>query len=157
MPMSALPRAPRTSSSSFPSCWITGCSSRPCSRPRSSALPPRFLGLPLLYLVVPTAYSTWLKRPAVLDVLVLAGLYTLRVLAGGAAGWLESMGGASGYPSVLMLALYLNSEQVVALYQHPILLWLMCPLLLYWTGRLWLRANRGEIHEKPSWAPCTTP
>jgi 4-hydroxybenzoate polyprenyltransferase len=160
-------------------------------------LPPQFLGLLLLYLVVTTAYSTWLKRLAVLDVLVLAGLYTLRVLAGGAAtgvtpsawllafamflflslaflkryaemrevgsagppnrrgyrpgdvGWLESMGGASGYLSVLVLALYLNSEQVVALYQRPILLWLVCPLLLYWTGRLWLRANRGEIHEDP--------
>jgi len=161
------------------------------------ALPPHFLGLLLLYLVVTTAYSTWLKRLAVLDVLLLAGLYTLRVLAGGAATgvapsawllafamflflslaflkryaemreagsagptnrrgyrpgdvpWLASMGGASGYLSVLVLALYLNSEQVVALYRHPILLWLVCPLLLYWTGRLWLRANRGEIHEDP--------
>ena len=168
-------------------------------------LPADFVGLLLLYLVVTTAYSTWLKRLAVLDVLLLAGLYTLRVLAGGAAtgvtpsawllafamflflslaflkrfaemreagpaeptnrrgyragdlAWLGSMGGASGYLSVLVLALYLNSEQVVSLYRRPTLLWLVCPLLLYWTGRLWFRANRGEIHEDPIVAAVSDP
>ena len=34
--------------------------------------------------------------------------------------WLGSMGGASGYLSVLVLALYINSEQVVALYRRPL-------------------------------------
>ena len=169
------------------------------------ALPPDFVGLLLLYLVVTIGYSTWLKRLAVLDVLLLAGLYTLRMLAGGAATgvtpsawllafamflflslaflkrysemreagpaeplnrrgyragdlpWLGSMGGASGYMSVLVLALYLNSEQVVRLYRRPILLWLVCPLLLYWTGRLWFRAHRGEIHEDPIVAAVSDP
>ena len=67
------------------------------------------------------------------------------------------MGGASGYLSVLVLALYLNSAQVVTLYRRPTLLWLVCPLLLYWTGRLWFRANRGEIHEDPIVAAVSDP
>src|SRR5688572_8921156 len=45
-------------------------------------LPEAFLGLLLLYIVLTIAYSAYLKRIAVLDVLLLAGLYTLRVLAG---------------------------------------------------------------------------
>jgi 4-hydroxybenzoate polyprenyltransferase len=42
----------------------------------------RFLGALALYGGVSLAYSAWLKRVAILDVLVLAGLYTLRILAG---------------------------------------------------------------------------
>jgi 4-hydroxybenzoate polyprenyltransferase len=37
------------------------------------------------YVVVTLAYSFWLKQKPLVDVFVLAGLYTLRVLAGGAA------------------------------------------------------------------------
>lgn len=48
-------------------------------------LPRAFLAAWLSYLVVTTAYSFALKRIVVLDVLVLAALYTLRVLAGAAA------------------------------------------------------------------------
>jgi 4-hydroxybenzoate polyprenyltransferase len=42
----------------------------------------RFLGALALYGGASLAYSAWLKRIAILDVLVLAGLYTLRILAG---------------------------------------------------------------------------
>jgi 4-hydroxybenzoate polyprenyltransferase len=42
----------------------------------------RFLGGLAVYAGTVVAYSLWLKRIAVLDVLVLAGLYTLRILAG---------------------------------------------------------------------------
>ena len=38
-----------------------------------------------VYVLVTTAYSTWLKREPVVDVFVLAGLYVLRVVAGGVA------------------------------------------------------------------------
>jgi len=38
-----------------------------------------------LYTVITTAYSFYLKRIVVLDVIVLAGLYTLRILSGAAA------------------------------------------------------------------------
>ena len=48
-------------------------------------LPLGFLGWLLLYLVTTLAYSLLLKRIALVDVVVLSGLYTLRLLAGSAA------------------------------------------------------------------------
>jgi 4-hydroxybenzoate polyprenyltransferase len=50
-----------------------------------TALPPPFLLTLAAYLAVTLTYSFTLKRQPVLDVLVLAGLYALRVFAGGAA------------------------------------------------------------------------
>lgn len=47
-------------------------------------LPAGFYGWLLVYLGASLAYSTWLKRIALVDVLVLSGLYTLRLLAGAA-------------------------------------------------------------------------
>jgi 4-hydroxybenzoate polyprenyltransferase len=170
-------------------------------------LSPKFLMLLFTYVVLTTAYSVYLKQVAILDVLLLAGLYTLRVLAGVAASdvrfstwllafsmflflslaflkryaelsqlkggaeevisrrgymrgdreWLGSMGGASGYISVLVLALYINSEQVMALYLNPLLLWLICPLLLLWISRMWLLAHRGRINQDPIVATVSDP
>lgn len=170
-------------------------------------LSPKFLILLATYVVLTTAYSIYLKRIAILDVLLLAGLYTLRVLAGVAAShvrfstwllafsmflflslaflkryaelselkggadevierrgylrgdreWLGSMGGASGYLAVLVLALYINSEQVIALYRNPLLLWLICPLLLFWISRMWLLAHRGRIDQDPIVATVRDP
>ncbi len=48
-------------------------------------LPPLFAGVLGLYLICTTAYSIAVKRMLLLDVLTLAGLYTLRILAGCAA------------------------------------------------------------------------
>jgi len=48
-------------------------------------LPIEFLAVLLGYLVATTAYSLSIKRMLLLDVLLLAGLYTLRILAGAAA------------------------------------------------------------------------
>lgn len=48
-------------------------------------LPAAFLGVLLIYLLATTAYSFWLKRKMVADVLGLAALYTLRIVAGAAA------------------------------------------------------------------------
>jgi 4-hydroxybenzoate polyprenyltransferase/phosphoserine phosphatase len=48
-------------------------------------LPLAFLGWLSLYLISTLAYSLYLKRIALVDVLVLSGLYTLRLLAGSAA------------------------------------------------------------------------
>jgi 4-hydroxybenzoate polyprenyltransferase len=170
-------------------------------------LPDDFLGLLLLYIVLTIAYSAYLKRIAVLDVLLLAGLYTLRVLAGVAASgvrfstwllafamflflslaflkrhaeilalapdqhvtsrrrgylagdvsWLGSTGSTSGYLAVLVLALYLNSDDVMSLYRKPAVLFLICPLLLFWTGWMWLQAHRGQIHEDPIVASARDP
>jgi 4-hydroxybenzoate polyprenyltransferase len=49
------------------------------------SLPPAFLGVIGLYFAMNVGYSLGLKSVAVLDVLILAGLYTLRIVAGSAA------------------------------------------------------------------------
>lgn len=51
----------------------------------ASMLPPMFAAAVAVYVAASTLYSLWLKRVPVLDVLVLAGLYTLRIIAGAAA------------------------------------------------------------------------
>ncbi|WP_192257556.1 UbiA family prenyltransferase [Mesorhizobium caraganae] len=52
-------------------------------------LPIKFLGVLAGYIVVTTAYSLSFKRMLLVDVLTLAGLYTVRVLAGAAATGVE--------------------------------------------------------------------
>lgn len=47
-------------------------------------LPLQFLGLLALYVFATTTYSILLKRVMIIDVLLLAGLYSLRIFAGGA-------------------------------------------------------------------------
>src|SRR5439155_26356334 len=51
----------------------------------ATLLPAGFLAWLLVYLTLTIAYSSYLKRVALVDVLVLSGLYTLRLLAGSAA------------------------------------------------------------------------
>lgn len=152
------------------------------------------------YLCLTTAYTVVIKRMVLLDVLVLAGLYTVRVLAGGAATgiaisfWLLAfsvflffslalvkryaevltfdtagngtrisgrgyrgddrwtllgLGLCSGLMAVLVLALYIHSDEVRAIYETPEVLWLLCPVLLYWISRTWLLAGRGELMDDP--------
>ena len=162
-------------------------------------LPHNFKLALLFYLVLTTLYSFVVKKLAVLDIILLASLYTLRVFAGGLATevlvspWLlafslfiflslacmkryselyflkenkqtknssrgytvsdlapiASFGTTSAYLSVLVLALYINSEQVVQFYSKPSVLWLICPLLLYWVSSSWLKAHRGLVDEDP--------
>ncbi len=163
------------------------------------ALSPRFALVLLGYYVLTLAYSMWLKRIVMLDVVLLAALYTVRIIAGaavidtGLSFWLlafsmflflslamlkryaelrvmrndgagrvrgrgygvddlvlvQSLGGASGYLSVLVLALYINSTASEALYRHPQVLWLLCPLLLYWISRVWVVAHRDAMNDDP--------
>ncbi len=47
------------------------------------------------------------------------------------------------------MALYINGEAVAQGYKNPYLLWLICPMLLYWVSRMWLKAGRGEMHDDP--------
>ena len=158
-----------------------------------------FLAVLLGYLVVTVAYSLALKRVAVLDVIVLAGFYTVRIIAGSVAThippsfWLlafsmflflslalvkryselsllqrsgsqnasgrgyraedlpilQNLGSASGYLSVLVLALYINSANSQVYYRHPEAIWFLCPVLLFWISWIWLKAHRGLIHEDP--------
>jgi len=60
-----------------------------------------------------------------------------------------SLGTSSGYLAILVLGLYVNSDQVQTLYQYPQRLLLICPLLLYWVSRIWLVAHRGELLDDP--------
>jgi 4-hydroxybenzoate polyprenyltransferase len=62
---------------------------------------------------------------------------------------LSSLGAASGYISVLVLALYINSPEVIELYGTPDALWLVCLVLLYWISRVWVIVNRGHMDEDP--------
>lgn len=152
------------------------------------------------YYLLTLAYSLSLKRLIVVDVITLALLYTLRIIAGTLAfevsltfwmlafsmfiflsmalvkryaelrearnnGQVEktrgrgyypddlemisSLGAASGYLSVMVLALYIQDQQTIALYQHPQVIWLACPLLLFWISRIWLLTHRGQMHDDP--------
>jgi 4-hydroxybenzoate polyprenyltransferase len=62
---------------------------------------------------------------------------------------LASLGGASGYLSVLVLALYINENANSQLYQSPSWMWAACPLLMYWLSRVWLLAHRGHMNDDP--------
>lgn len=163
-------------------------------------LPPAFLGILAIYYVTTIAYSWCLKNLLVLDVLVLASLYGLRVAAGSVAtgippsAWLlafclfiflslamvkryaelvtmrridgggaharaylledaellAALGAASGFISVLVLALYIDSDAVHEIYARPHLLWPVCPLLLYWITYTWLMTHRGRLGDDPT-------
>lgn len=160
-------------------------------------LPLGFVHYLVAYAVLTLGYSFALKRLLVVDVLALAVLYTLRILAGGVAigvvvsEWLlmfslfvffslaflkrfielkgsdgsaqlsgrgysavdlETMrvvGVCSGLISALILSLYISSAAVSQLYRSPQMLWLLCPLLVYWIARIWFLAARGEVHHDP--------
>jgi 4-hydroxybenzoate polyprenyltransferase len=58
-----------------------------------------------IYILSTTAYSFFLKRIAVVDVLVLSGLYTLRMLAGGAATGTDISPWLAAFSSFLFLSL----------------------------------------------------
>ncbi|UPG91115.1 UbiA family prenyltransferase [Luteibacter aegosomaticola] len=163
------------------------------------ATPPAFAIVLAAYLAVTLLYSFKAKAIAGLDVMLLAGLYTVRIVGGTFAiisplsfwllafsmfiflslailkrcvelgalvasgkekakgrGYVASdlalilpMGVASGYLSVLVLALYINSNASMALYRKPEFLWLACPCLLYWVTRAWLVAHRGKMQDDP--------
>jgi 4-hydroxybenzoate polyprenyltransferase len=58
-----------------------------------------------VYIVATMAYSLYLKRVVVVDVLLLSGLYTLRLLAGGAATGTEISQWLASFSSFLFLSL----------------------------------------------------
>lgn len=64
-------------------------------------------------------------------------------------GLVTSMGISAGYIGILVIAFYINSEKVISNYANPYILWLICPLLLYWIGRIWMKTVRGEMNEDP--------
>jgi 4-hydroxybenzoate polyprenyltransferase len=162
-----------------------------------ATLPLGFVGMLGIYFLATITYSTWLKSMLMLDVVVLAWLYTHRVLAGGIAtgipisAWLlafsmfifaslafakryielrqsskggqlksrgyhtqdlemvASMGPTAGYIAVLVFCLYVDSPVVTDRYRSPMLLWFVCPVLLYWISRVWFLSHRGLMQDDP--------
>ena len=159
---------------------------------------PAFLAVLAVYFAATFAYSLWLKRKLLVDVLMLAGLYTIRIVAGGAAAtvplspWLlgfamflflalaavkrqaelsdqlrtgrasagrayevedlpviRGMALAAGNAAVMVLALYISSDDVQRLYSRPELIFLICPFLLYWVLRMIMKTHRGEMTDDP--------
>jgi 4-hydroxybenzoate polyprenyltransferase len=165
----------------------------------ASGLPPQFLTILAVYSVVTLVYSLRLKQIVLLDVIVLASLYVIRIVAGAAAvdvpvsrwllgfsmfaflslallkryteivtmrtiagkttqvrgylstdaGLLTAMGTASGYVAVAILALYADTATAARYYTRHELIWLVCPLFLYWISYLWLMAQRNRMPFDP--------
>jgi 4-hydroxybenzoate polyprenyltransferase/phosphoserine phosphatase len=63
--------------------------------------------------------------------------------------YLVSMGIASGFVAVMVLALYIESQRGSVAYPNAEALWLVLPVLLYWIMRLWIKTSRMEIHDDP--------
>lgn len=61
----------------------------------------------------------------------------------------QSMGVASGFTAVMLMALYINGDTVLKLYSRPDILWLTIPVLLYWVSRMWMQAHRGNMDDDP--------
>jgi 4-hydroxybenzoate polyprenyltransferase len=158
-----------------------------------------FVAVLSFYLVLTLAYSFTLKRRLMVDIVVLATLYTTRVIAGAAAlpvvpsEWLlafsmfiftclalvkryveltmridrelpdptnrnyrridlpivGALAAASGFNAITIFALYVSSPAVREHYQHPELLWLICPVLMYWLSRIVILAHRRAMDDDP--------
>ncbi|MDP5132709.1 MAG: UbiA family prenyltransferase [Paraglaciecola sp.] len=153
----------------------------------------------LAYLILTLFYSFKLKQFIGIDVISLAALYTVRIIAGAAiigvevSFWLlafsmliflslalvkrcaelkglelsgksstagrdytssdysilQSFGSSSSFLSVLIFCFYVNNNVISDQYQTPTVLWLILPALTYWLMRMWIKTNRGEMHDDP--------
>jgi 4-hydroxybenzoate polyprenyltransferase/phosphoserine phosphatase len=70
--------------------------------------------------------------------------YTLRD-----APLIQTMGIVAGYAAVLVLALYLNSSEVLLLYPSHEVIWGAVPIVLFWISWMWFQANRGLMDDDP--------
>ncbi|MGL4729171.1 MAG: UbiA family prenyltransferase [Bosea sp. (in: a-proteobacteria)] len=154
------------------------------------------------YLALNLAYTFYLKRKLLVDVMALAAAYTLRIMAGAVATgidqsfWLlafssflflslalvkryveldtvgdeessdkkrvmgrgyrvndldmlSQLGVASAFAAVLVLTLYVDGQGRMGLYKTPEFIWLICPVVLYVIGRIWVLAKRRELPDDP--------
>lgn len=152
-----------------------------------------------VYVIVTSLYTFKLKKLAIVDIIVLTSLYSLRLWAGRVLAeaplseWLLAFSGffflslamvkrmsellqmrtsgksealgrgyhiedipimlgfgsASGYGATVVMSLYINSQEAKIQYENPGILWLICPILIYWFTRIWFLANRGIVHSDP--------
>jgi 4-hydroxybenzoate polyprenyltransferase len=75
-------------------------------------LPPTFALVMLVYLVATTAYSISVKRMLLIDILMLAGLYTMRLIAGAAATGIEASFWLLAFSGFFFLSLALVKRYV---------------------------------------------
>jgi 4-hydroxybenzoate polyprenyltransferase len=158
-----------------------------------------FLGVLAAYFLLTTGYTLLLKRKMIVDVIALASLYTIRIIAGCVAISIElshwllifsiflftalalmkrytelamrldrsmedptnrnyqradlsivgALSAAAGMNAVTVFALYISSDTVQRLYSRPLLLWVVCPLLMYWLGRALMMSHRRLMHDDP--------
>ncbi|WP_439533388.1 UbiA family prenyltransferase [Polymorphobacter sp.] len=60
-----------------------------------------------------------------------------------------ALAAASGFNAVTVFALYVTSPKVQTLYRHPELLWVICPILMYWIARALMMAHRRHLDDDP--------
>ena len=93
----------------------------------------------------------FVKRYAEIELQILSGKEKLhgRGYLTSDASLIQTMGIAAGYSSVLVLALYLNSDAVTTLYTSPEIVWLAVPIMVFWVSWMWMQAHRGNMHDDP--------
>lgn len=62
---------------------------------------------------------------------------------------LAPLGLAAALGAVVVFGLYISSPEVKAHYASPLLLWLAALGMIYWLARLWIKTQRGEMHDDP--------
>ena len=60
-----------------------------------------------------------------------------------------ALAAAAGFNAVTVFALYISSDTVSHVYRHPIALWFICPILMYWLARTLLMAHRRLMDDDP--------
>ena len=158
-----------------------------------------FITILSIYYILTIAYSLYFKQKPLLDLCILSGLYTLRIIGGGFATdlnlsfWLlcfslfnflslaaikryaelkdivetkiiknygrgyeisdlnfvSFIALSSGLLSSLVLALYINSPNVMTLYPSPKYLWITPFLFLFWILRMCFKTHRGQMDYDP--------
>jgi 4-hydroxybenzoate polyprenyltransferase len=153
----------------------------------------------LAYLILTLTYTFVLKTFVIADVIALASLFTIRIIAGAMAinvelsFWLlafsmftffslalvkrcaelkvlrkidksktsgrdyrvedyhlmQSLGVTSAFVSLLIMSFYVNTALTDDFYHTPVLLWATLPAFAYWLCRMWLKTDRGEMHDDP--------
>ena len=59
------------------------------------------------------------------------------------------LGVGSSLCSVVVFGLYIGTAEARAVYGDTPLMWLLGVVLIYWTGRMWIKTSRGEMHDDP--------
>ena len=53
------------------------------------------------------------------------------------------------FVAVLVFALYINSPEIIVLYDFIEIIWLCIPVLIFWLSWMWICTNRGQMHDDP--------